>query len=167
MIKTLFNAQDDEWVTMTGRYILNMGALEFATRAVIAIISGGDKHPIFSDDLAARLGFLRARFLKTDRVRHSWAMNVFTVANRHLGFRNIMAHSPLVISGRSDGTFEVQGILGLTPKDPDNVGHIVSLQELRGRVTESAAVSRAVLEMQVDYAALHRSATQPTYKPWR
>ena len=62
MIKPLFNIQDDEWVAMTGRYILNMGALEMATRLLIARITGGDKHPVFSDDLAARLGFLRKRF---------------------------------------------------------------------------------------------------------
>jgi len=161
MIQPLFNAQDDEWVVMTGRYILNMGALEFATRVLIATVTGGDKHPIFSDSLAARLGFLRTRFPREDRERHSWAMNAFAVANQQLGFRNIVAHSPVLVSGRSDGTFEVQGILGLTPRDPDNIGHIVSLQELKNRVTESATVSRAVLEMQADYAAVRDNGAQP------
>jgi hypothetical protein len=42
MIKPLFNAQDDEWVVMVGRYMLNMGALEMATRLIIARIEGTD-----------------------------------------------------------------------------------------------------------------------------
>jgi hypothetical protein len=35
MIKPLFDAKDDEWVIMVGRYMLNMGALELATRQLI------------------------------------------------------------------------------------------------------------------------------------
>jgi hypothetical protein len=39
MFTRLSNADDDEWVTLVGRYILNMGALEMATRLIIARIA--------------------------------------------------------------------------------------------------------------------------------
>jgi hypothetical protein len=35
---------------MTGRYILNMGVTEFATRALLVSIEGTDAVPIFSAD---------------------------------------------------------------------------------------------------------------------
>ncbi len=81
MIRPLFNTKDDEWVVMVGRYILNMGALEMATRLLIARIEGTDSAPIFSDDLTARIGFVRKRFPQEDKVRHKWAMNALDVAS--------------------------------------------------------------------------------------
>lgn len=151
MIKPLFGAQDEEWVTMTGRYILNMGALEMATRLLIARITGGDSDPIFADDLSARIGFIRKRFPRDDIARHAWGMNVFAVAVKHTSFRNIVAHSPLAISGEPDGTYKIQGIMDVTPKSKDTIAQLVSLEELKGRVNESAATARGLLEMQVDF----------------
>jgi len=151
MIKPLFGAQDDEWVTMVGRYILNMGAIEMATRILIMGITGNDRDPVLSADLPARIGFVRSRFPRTDKARHSWAMNVFEVGLKHVNFRNIVAHSPVLIAGRADGTFEVGGIMNLTPKDDNKVGELVSLAELKGRVSESSAVARSMLEMQSDF----------------
>jgi hypothetical protein len=43
MIKPLFGAQDDEWVVIVGRYVLNMGALEMATRLLIERIKNKDR----------------------------------------------------------------------------------------------------------------------------
>ena len=40
----------------------------------------------------------------------------------------------------------------LTPKDDDKIAQLISLEELKGRVTESAAVARQVLEMQADFS---------------
>jgi hypothetical protein len=151
MIKPLFGAQDDEWVTMVGRYILNMGAIEIATRLVIARITGGDTDPIFADDLSARIGFIRKRFPRDDKVRHARAMNVFDMALKHTGFRNIVAHSPLAISQGPDGTYKIQGIMNVTPKSKDTLAQLVSLEEVRGRVNESAATGRDLLEMQADF----------------
>jgi len=148
MIKPLFGAQDDEWVTMVGRYILNMGGLEMATRLIIAKMTGGDQDPVFSDDLAARIGYLRKRFPRTDQATHSEAMKVFEVALKHTTFRNIVAHSPIAVTEAEDGTYTVRGILGLNPKDKAKVGELVSLEELKGRVNESAVVARALIEMQ-------------------
>ncbi len=153
MIKPLFGAQDDEWVVMTGRYILNMGAIEMATRLLIARITGGDQAPVFREPLAARIGFLRSRFPRENNDRHSWAMKAFEVALKHTTFRNIVAHSPLAVTDQPDGTLTIQGILNITPEDADNVGHLISLEELKGRVNESAAIGRGLLEMQNDYAS--------------
>ncbi len=136
---------------MTGRYILNMGALEMATRLLIARITGGDSNPIFADDLSARIGFIRKLFPRDDKARHAWGMNVFEVAIKHTSFRNIVAHSPLAISGEPDGTYKIQGIMDVTPKSKDTIAQLVSLEELKGRVNESAATARGLLEMQADF----------------
>lgn len=151
MIKPLFGAQDDEWVTMVGRYMLNMGGLEMATRLIIARLTGGDKEPIFSDDLAARIGYLRKRYPRADQNKHSQAMKVFEVALKHTTFRNAVAHSPIAVTEAADGTFTIQGILELTPNDKNKVAELISLEELKGRVTESSTITRQVLEMQADY----------------
>lgn len=151
MIQPLFNADDDQWVVMTGRYLLNMGAVEMATRLLIAQIVGNDTDPIFRDDLSARIGFIRKRFPRGNSARHKWAMHAFEVATKHTGFRNIIAHSPLAITGHEDGTFKIQGIIDLTPKDKTLAAQIISLEELTGRVNESAALGRQLLEMQHDF----------------
>ncbi len=151
MIKPLFNASDDEWVVMVGRYILNMGAVEMATRLLIARIEGTDDTPVFNDDLAARIGFVRKRFPREDMRRHKWAMNALEVASKHAGFRNIVAHSPLAITGHADGSFRIQGIMNVTPKSNDTIAQLISLEEMAGRVDESAAVARQLLEMQADF----------------
>jgi hypothetical protein len=151
MIKPLFNAKDDEWVVMVGRYILNMGAIEMATRILIARIEGTDSAPIFSDDLAARIAFLRKRFPNQDKPRHARAMKAFKVATRHSGFRNIVAHGPLVITADASGRYHIHGIMNVTPKSKKTVTQLISLEELSGRVNESATVARALLEMQEDF----------------
>lgn len=45
MVEPMFGAADDERVTLVGRYILNMGAFEMATRLLIAGIAGNNQHP--------------------------------------------------------------------------------------------------------------------------
>lgn len=128
-----------------------MGAIEMATRTIIAKITGGDSAPIFSDDLAARIGFIRKRYPRSDKTKHSKAMNTFEVALKHTTFRNIVAHSPVVVAGAEDGTLTVLGILGLTLQSKENVGELISLEELKSRVNESSAVARAMLDMQAAY----------------
>ena len=151
MIQPLFGARDDEWVVMVGRYILYMGTVEMATRLLIARIEGIDSSPIFADDLAARIGFIRKRFPREDQARHKWAMNALEVASKHAGFRNIVAHSPLAITENADGIFHIQGIMNVTPKSSDTIAQMVSLVELKGRVNESAVFARQLLEMQTDF----------------
>lgn len=151
MIQPLFGVSDDEWVVLVGRYILNMGTVEMATRLLIARIEGTDSTPIFADDLATRIGFIRKRFPRENQVRHKWAMNALEVASKHAGFRNIVAHSPLAITQNADGSFRIQGIMDVTPKNKDTIGQMISLIELEGRVNESAVFARQLLEMQNDF----------------
>jgi hypothetical protein len=154
MIKHLMNPSDDnEWVTMVGRYILNMGSVEMTTRQLISIIEGTTNSPVMKEGLPSRIGFIRKRFPHSDQKRHSWAMNVFTVASKHVGFRNAVAHSGVVYTSGADGITHLQGILNLTPEDPRNFGQLISLEELKGRVTESAHLAKSMLEMQVDFSA--------------
>jgi hypothetical protein len=152
MIEPIFNATDDEWITMVGKYILNMGCAEAATRVLIAICEGTERVPTINADLPARLGYLRRRFPREPQDRHSWAMKIFEVASKHIGFRNIVAHSPIMITGRADGSRRIHGILSITLNDPNNVGQLVGLEELRARVDESAALSRDLLSMQIDFS---------------
>ena len=80
-------------------------------------------------------------------------MNAFEVASKHAVFRNIVAHSPLAITGHADGTFKIQGIIDLTPKDKNLSAQLISLEEITDRVNESAALGRQLLEMQKDFSA--------------
>ncbi len=152
-IEPLFNADDNDWVVMVGRYMLNMGAIEAATRLLISMCEQTDRSSVMNTELPSRLGFLKKRFPRANPMRHSWAMNIFRVADKHVGFRNIIAHSPIMITGHEDGSRHIRGILNLTPNDPNNVGQLVELDELRGRVNESAQLARSLLEMQVNFNA--------------
>ncbi|MFC5302900.1 hypothetical protein [Azospira restricta] len=147
-IEPLFNATDDKWVLMVGKYIINMGGVEAATRLLISIVDRSDNSPVMSGDLPSRLGYLRRRFPREPKERHSRAMAVFEIAAKHVGFRNIVAHSPIIITGHADGSRHVQGILNITPNDPFKAGELVGLDELHSRVDESAALSRDLLSMQ-------------------
>jgi hypothetical protein len=107
---------------MVGKYILNMGAVEMATRQIIARTnSGKDQIPIFSADFAARLGYIRKRYPRTNKLLHSRAMKVFEVAEKHIGFRNIVAHSPIGVRGNADGTLGILGIVNVTPKSSTTI----------------------------------------------
>jgi hypothetical protein len=147
MIKPLFNPMDDEWAMLVGRFMLNMGVIEMATRLLIARIHG----TVFNADLDARIGFVRSRFPRENNARHKWAMKAFGVALKHVDFRNIVAHSPLAITGYADGSYRIQGIMNVTPKSKDTIAELISIEELTGRVTESAVVARQLLEMQNDF----------------
>jgi hypothetical protein len=150
-IQPLMNPDDHDWVILIGRYILNMGSVEASTRLLITIHEGNDRAKTMNADLPSRIGFLRGRFPRNNTARHSWAMNVFNVAGKHVGFRNIIAHSPLVITEHQDGSHQVQGILNLTPNDERQAGELVGLEELRGRVNESAKLGEQFLQMQEDF----------------
>jgi hypothetical protein len=81
-------------------------------------------------------------------------MNTLNVALRHSGFRNVVAHSPIAISGHADGTFKIQGIMNVTPKSSTTLVELVSLEELKGRVNESAAIAREMLDVQSAFPVL-------------
>ncbi|MDZ4085224.1 MAG: hypothetical protein U1E69_00310 [Tabrizicola sp.] len=147
MIQALLNPDDDPWVWAVGRFMLNMGVVEGATRLLVAEITGSDQEAIFSDDLASRIRYLRKRFPRDTAERHAHATNVFTVALRLCGFRNIVAHSPLILSKQEDGTVDIHGIISVSPKVPKNSGVIISLTELTGRIEESARVAQELLNM--------------------
>lgn len=151
MIKPYFEAKDDQWVIMVGRFMLNMGAIETATRVIIHKIESKDSAPIFSDDLSARIGFIRKRFPRENHDRHKWAMNALEVSSKLSSFRNAIAHSGLVLSGSDDGDKHIHGIINFTPKNEINVAEIISLEELTNRVTESATAGKCLLEMQQDF----------------
>jgi hypothetical protein len=84
-------AADDEWVALVGRYVLNMGVVDMATRLIIVAIDGIDKEQILSTDLSARLSYIRWRLPRKDPRRHDAAMKALTVAEQNVGFRNMLA----------------------------------------------------------------------------
>jgi hypothetical protein len=150
-IKPLFDAPDEAWVWMVGKYMLNMGAIELTTRLIVVQITGSESDLNYSSELSLRIGFIKNRFPRHPIERHAWAMNVFKVGKKHADFRNIIAHGGLVMTVNQDGRMHIHGIMALTPKDRQNVGHLVSLEELTGRVDESAALGRQFMEMQADF----------------
>ena len=73
-------------------------------------------------------------------------MNIFSVALKISVFRDVIAHSPLVLGGNpKDDMRVILGILDIKAGEP------ISLEEINGRVDESAAVAQGLLEMQVDF----------------
>ncbi|WP_128513801.1 hypothetical protein [Tabrizicola thermarum] len=148
MIQALLNPDDDPWVWAVGRFIMNMGVVESATRLLIVEITGSDQDAIFSGDLAARIGYLRKRYPRNAAERHAQATKVFAVALKLCGFRNIIAHCPLVMTKREDGSFDIHGIISFTPKDHTKAGEIISLDELTRRIDESAKIAQELLKMQ-------------------
>jgi hypothetical protein len=150
-VSALVNPDDEQWVRLVGRYIMNMGAVEATTRLLIARYGKNDRAAAMTADLPSRLGYLRNRFPREPQERHSWAMNVLAVASKHVAFRNVVAHSPLMITGHADGTRHIEGILNLTPTNDKQAGELVSLAELRGRVDESAKLGELLLQMQTDF----------------
>lgn len=151
MIQPIFDSVDEPWVIMTGRYILNLGAVEAATRLLIEKITCDESSKKLNADLLSRIDFIRKKFPRENLSRHQWAMNVFNVAERQNGFRNIIAHSPIAISKSPGETIHILGILNLKPSDTTKDAELVSFEELKVRVNESAVLARDLLAMQVDF----------------
>lgn len=151
MLRFTLNADDGAWIQAVGKYMLNMGSVELMTRSLIFSIHGTDGVAIYGDTLAARLSYLRSRFPRDPQDRHQWAMRIFGVADKHVKFRNSVAHSSVVLQGDDTGPQGVVGLLDLTPKDATNLGQIISLEELNGRVDESSSVACDFFMMQEDY----------------
>ena len=141
---------------LVGRYMLNMGVIEITTRLLIARMQGTYGTAVVNADLDARIRFIRKSFPRGDEARHKWAMNALGAARKHVGFRNIVAHSPLAFTGHPedgsrirlqvDGSSRIQGILNVTSNPPE----LISLEELTGRVNESARVARDLMEMETE-----------------
>lgn len=154
MLKPLMNMTDEKWILMIGRYILNMGSVELTSRLLIAQIHGTDQTREYHQSLDNRLKYLRKRFPRADTSRHKSAMNTFKVALLHVSFRNIVAHGPIVIAKLSDGSFQTVGIANLAPRNKSSFAEVITLEELTGRVDESAVLGRKLAEMQLDYLPL-------------
>ena len=134
MLKPLFNPNDDQWVIMVGRYMLNMGAIEAAARQLIVSLNETDNIPIFNDNLAPKIGYLKKRFPRDDLLKHKIAMNTFYVAAKHVKFRNIIAHNPLAFKEELDGSLVIQGIMNMAP---DNKMILYELNII-GRIVRSS-----------------------------
>jgi hypothetical protein len=152
MFEALLNPDDDEWVRLVGRYILNMGVLEMATREWIAETQGEDV-PVMAAALAKRIEFIQARFPRDNPERYESAKVIFECAVKHTQFRNTVAHSPLVITGHEDGSFHIRGLLDV-PSKPGQTPSLVSVAELRGRVNESNVLATRFREMLAEVLAL-------------
>jgi hypothetical protein len=139
MVEALLNPDDDEWVNLVGRYILNMAVIEMASREWIASTQG-ESHHMMHKPLAKRIEFMSARFPSGDTA----VTTIFECGQRHTVFRNTVAHSPLAITGHADGSFHIQGLLDI-PKRGQPA--LITIAELKGRVIETAALANAFREM--------------------
>jgi hypothetical protein len=145
VVETLLNPDDDEWVRLVGRYILNMGVLEMATREWIAETQG-EAVPVITAPLAKRIESIQKRFPRDNPKRYEIAMMLFEVAVKHTQFRNTVAHSPLAITAHADGSFHIRGLLDV-PSKPGRTPSLVSVDELRERVNESNILVTRFREM--------------------
>lgn len=146
------NPNDEKWIQYIGQYMINMGAIETTTRAIIAKLNGTDQVPIFHENLELRIKYLRSRYPNSDDVKHKRAMNFFKVLRRHVGFRNAVAHSGLVYRDGLNDTKQVVGLVNFEPMDKKtNVADIISIEEIRRRVAESGELGAMLLELQNDF----------------
>jgi hypothetical protein len=145
LLKPLFAVDDEMWVEAIGRFMLNMGAIEAASMYIDERIEDRALRQQGRKDLTSRLGFIRKHFPRTDKDRHSWAMNVLGIAVKIATFRDAIAHSPLVCSVSADGAKHIHGILDVKQNQ------LISLEELKRRVDESARVASGLLEMQGEF----------------
>ena len=70
MLKPLFGADEGEWVTKIGRFMLNMGAIEATTMLLVAQIERRIRSRTENADLKSRVGFIRSRFPNEEVHRH-------------------------------------------------------------------------------------------------
>jgi hypothetical protein len=151
VVETLLNPDDDEWVRLVGRYILNMGVLEMATREWIAETQG-EAVRVITAPLASRIAFIQKRFPRDDPKRYESAMMIFEVAVRHTQFRNTVAHGLLAITAHADGSFHIRGLLDM-PSKPGRTPSLISVDDLRGRVNESNVLATRFREMLAEVLA--------------
>jgi hypothetical protein len=144
-------ASNDEWIQFIGKYMINMGAIEATSRIIIGRLNGTDQVKIFSADLAARLQYLRARYPNDDKEKHKRAMNLFDVLSKHVIYRNIVAHSSVVYEDGPGGEKVIVGLLNFKPSDKKDIAEVISIDEMKGRVDESAKLGSILLEMQNDF----------------
>ena len=144
--------QSDEWIQLIGKYLINMGALETLTRVIIARLNRTDRVKIYSDDLSSRAKYLRSRYPNLDAIKHKKAMNIFNILEKHIGFRNIVAHSG-ILYGDEPGKDEkiLVGLLNLKPRNINNIAEAITIEEMRERVNESAQLGKLLCDIQDDF----------------
>jgi len=140
--------KNNEWVQLIGKYMLNMGAIEAATRVIIGKLHSSDQVPIFKSELDARVRYLRGKFPFDDKERHEKAMLFFDALLKHVKFRNIIAHSGVTYVDGPDEDKIVNGLLNFLPNDSNSIAEYISLEELKGRVNESARLGATLLDYQ-------------------
>ena len=142
---------DDEWISSIGKYMLNLGAIESITRVLIADLNGTDQVPVYSAALAKRLDYLKIRYSNSDTEKYKKVMELFEIAQRHIKYRNIVAHSGIFYVDLPDGTKGMAGLVNFMPEDKNNIAEIISLEEMKGRVNESSNLASKLLELQNDF----------------
>src|SRR4051812_7252939 len=101
-VRPLLNSNDHkEWAFMIGSYMLNLGSIENTTRELIFRIAG-EGSEVASCELGDRIGFIRKGFPREPRPRHKLAMTTLTLAKKQQEFRNIVAHSAVMLFARPD-----------------------------------------------------------------
>jgi hypothetical protein len=128
--------------------MLNMGVIEMVTRAIIARMIGNDSDPIFVAGLDARLRFIKKRFPRTNLIEHKRAMKNFNVALKLIGFQNSVAHSGLILHSSDHSPPQKLGLFNITVRSKKNFAEIISIEEMNGRVEESAKLGGIMLLMQ-------------------
>lgn len=153
ILKPIINSPNDEnWIQYIGKYMINMGAIETTTRVIIAKLHSTDQVAIFHADLEPRIRYLSSRYVNSDNIKHKRAMNFFRALRKHVGFRNAVAHSGLLYKDGLNNTKEMAGLVNFKPSDKKtSVADIISIEEMKGRVDESAKLGAMLLEFQNDF----------------
>lgn len=106
-----------------------MGAIETTSRIIIAKINETENVAAFNAALAKRLEYLSVRLNLADVDKKAKAINLFDTLNKLVKFRNSAAQSGIVYK-EVDGVKIPAGLMNFTRDDPENIGAIISIEEL-------------------------------------
>jgi hypothetical protein len=94
---------------------------------------------------------LKIKYSNKDSEKYQKVMNIFDVAQKHVKYRNIVAHSGIFYVDLPDGTKCMAGLVNFIPDDKNNIAEIISIEEMKGRVNESSNLATKLLELQNDF----------------
>ena len=143
-----------EWAESLGRFYQGMGWVETITMEFIAKLAEGFKYKsmkkkFLSQKLTYIIDNLGERAEAPDGAMES-VHEALEEARQLSFFRNMLSNAAMGLDEArtaADGTAAVIGMLNYRPDDGDQEAEIVSLEEVKGRADEAAALAAKLVEL--------------------
>lgn len=150
---TLNNPASEGFVENIGKFIANFGVIEMTIIEICDVLS---KDPVLTKIAHRALLSRRIEILKDQVASSSIEEETINLLLNHLKqlqplieLRNILAHNPIVFAfPNADPAQEasVAGVMNMRPKDKNKDSEIIGIEELKGRVTDTAHIAKWLRE---------------------